>query len=80
MRHGHKILRKENDILSNLFPPTPPKSEVVKRERPANPNKDKSQPEKRGRKTTTTAATRKIDSPPHQSVSTPTRCRANINI
>ena len=63
MKQGREILRKEQDILGTLFPATPQRSQAAKRGRPV----------KKVTKRTTASATRIVNSPPPQSVTTPRR-------
>ena len=69
MKQGRVFLQKEQDILPILFPATPKKPETAKRGRGRG-----------GRKRTTASATRTVESPPPQSVTTPKRLRGTILI
>ena len=71
MKQGRVFLQKEQDILPILFPATPKKPETAKRGRGRG---------RGGRKRTTASATRTVESPPPQSVTTPKRLRGTILI
>ena len=72
MKKLREILNKEQDILAALDSGS--ENEII----PATPQKEVKRKQRRGR--TSVAATRKIDEPPEQLITTPKRKRSRMNL